>query len=66
MVPGGTNYSAVDSPGGLLLGETTYSMTVVIASFQVLHHFPLHEEFGQPGIFPHMCDVKGKMVVKRT
>ena len=26
MVPGGTNYSAVDSPGGPLLG-TTYSMT---------------------------------------
>ena len=27
MVPGGTNYSAVDSPGGPLLGGTTYSMT---------------------------------------
>ena len=27
MVPGGTNYSAVDSPGGQLLGGTTYSMT---------------------------------------
>ena len=27
MVPGGTNYSAVDSPGGLLLGGTTYGMT---------------------------------------
>jgi len=28
MVPGGINYSAVDSPRGLLLGGTTYSMTV--------------------------------------
>ena len=27
MVPGGTNYSAVDSPGGPLLGGTKYSMT---------------------------------------
>ena len=27
MVPGGTNYSAIDSPGGPLLGGTTYSMT---------------------------------------
>ena len=27
MVPGGTNYSAVDSPGGPLLGRNTYSMT---------------------------------------
>jgi len=27
MVPGGTSYSAVDGPGGLLLGGTTYSMT---------------------------------------
>jgi len=29
MVPGGTNYSAVDSPRGTLLGGTTYSMTVL-------------------------------------
>ena len=29
MVPGGTNYSAVDSPGGPLLGGTNYSMTGV-------------------------------------
>ena len=28
MVPGGTNYSAVDSPGGPLLGENTYSTIV--------------------------------------
>ena len=27
MVPGGTNYSAMDSPGGPFLGGTTYSMT---------------------------------------
>ena len=27
VVPGGTNYSAVDSPGGPLLGGTNYSMT---------------------------------------
>jgi len=24
MVPGGTNYSAVDSPGGLLFGGTAF------------------------------------------
>ena len=28
VVPGGTNYSAMDSPGGPLLGGTNYSMTV--------------------------------------
>ena len=27
MVPGGTNYSAMDSLGGPLLGGTNYSMT---------------------------------------
>ena len=27
MVPGGTNYSSLDSPGGPLLGGTTFSMT---------------------------------------
>ena len=32
MVPGGTNYSAVDSPGGLLWGGTTYIMTDPIPS----------------------------------
>ena len=31
MVPGGTNYSAVDSPGGPLLGGTK-SMTVLCTS----------------------------------
>jgi len=31
-----------------------------------LSHFQLHEDRGQPGIFPHMCDVKGKKVVERT
>ena len=39
---------------------------LVIASFLGLHHFPLHEERGQPGIFPHMCDVKSKKVEERT
>ena len=29
VVPGGTNYSAVDSPGGPLLGGTNYSMTAL-------------------------------------
>ena len=29
MVPGGTNYSALDSPGGPLLGGITYSMTTL-------------------------------------
>ena len=33
MVPGGTNYSAVDSPGGPLLGGTNYSMTMQLFLF---------------------------------
>ena len=36
MVPGGTNYSAVDSPGGPLLGGTTYSMTHPVCTQYVL------------------------------
>jgi len=34
MVPGGINYSAVDSPGGPLLGGTTYSMTFPYVGFE--------------------------------
>ena len=38
MIPGGNNYSAVDSPGGPLLGGTTYSMTV--PSLNQLNYIP--------------------------
>ena len=42
MVPGWTNYSAVDSPGGLLLGGTNYGMTGVQASEPVQYSLGMH------------------------
>ena len=36
-----------------------------LASFPGLCHFQLHKECGGPGIFPHVCDVKGRKVVAK-
>jgi len=42
------------------------SFSCVIASFPGLCCFWLHKERGGPGIFSHVCDVKGRKVVERT
>jgi len=40
--------------------------SIVLALLPVPHRFQLHEERGEPGIFSHMCDIKGRKVVERT
>jgi len=38
----------------------------LLALFPGPHHFQLHEERQGPGIFCHVCDVKGRNVAERT
>jgi len=37
-----------------------------LALFPGPHRFWLHKEHGGPGIFSHVCDIKGRKVVDRT
>ena len=46
--------------------EVRCIVLVLVASFPGLHCFRLHEKFRGPGIFSHVCDVKGRKLVERS
>jgi len=46
-----------------LADEVQCIVLVLVASFPGLHCFRLHEKCREPGIFPHVCDVKGRTVL---